>query len=253
MDLCSICRENFDSSSAIVIAKHCSDKSLEESRKRGHYFHRSCIETWKKHCCITYDSQDLSVGFICPMDRDEIARLYTTANSDIIGFDIKYYDSDLLKVLQECKTNKHLLQQIENINEVDKRNKSLAYYACYLGDYQVVSRLLTKGADFHMNVGMGGFTPFMAAVCQNHYNIVLKLFSSKVLRIKINTTDIKGMTGFMYACKLGHTRIITAFLNDKIPTMHEVRYCLSLYRREFDEDKLYGKEIIHKMTHYLKP
>ena len=253
MDLCSICRENFDSSSLIVIAKHSTDKSLDESRKRGHYFHRSCIETWKKHCSIRYDSEDLPVGFICPMDRDEITRLYTAASSDIIGFDIKYYDSDLLKVLQECKSNKHLLQQIENINELDKKNKSLAYYACYLGDYQLVCRLLLKGADFNMSVGMYGFTPFMAAVCQNHYNIVLKLFTSKTCRSKIHSIDNKGMTGFMYACKLGHSRIITAFLNDEIPTNHQVRYCLMLYREDFNDDKLYGKEIIHKMTHYLKP
>ena len=134
MDMCAICHEPFDGKTPIVIAKHSADRSLEESRKRGHYFHRSCLEQWKKHCCLRYDTHDLPVGFICPMDRDEIGRLYTVPNYELVKFDLKYYDSDMLKVMNECRLNKHFLQQIIDIDETDKRNKTLAYYACYLGD-----------------------------------------------------------------------------------------------------------------------
>ena len=253
MDICSICHEQFDASSVIVIAKHVTDKTIDLSRKRAHYFHRSCIETWKKHCSVKYDTEDLNFSFICPLDRDKISRLYTISAADIVKFDLKYYDSDLLKVIKECKTNKHLIQNIVHIDEFDIRNKTLAYYACYIGDYNVVSKLITKSANFHIPTGLSGFTPFMAAVCQNHYNIVLKLLSSKGIRNGIHTADNKGLTAFSYACKFCHNNIITAFLNDKIPTVHQVRYCLAVYRNDFDNDPLYGKEIIQKLTHYLKP
>jgi hypothetical protein len=253
MDMCAICHEPFDGKTPIVIAKHTADKTLEESRKRGHYFHRSCLEQWKKHCHVTFDSQDLPVGFICPMDRDEICRLYSVPNYELIGFDLRYYDSDMLRVMNECRTNRNFFQQITDIDETDKRNKTLAYYACYLGDYQIVSRLLLAGADFNKPVGDYGFTPLMAAVCQNHYSIVNKLLMNKTVKQGCPfVTDKSGTTAFMYACKACHDRIITEFLLLEVPTVHQVRYCLILYREEFHADELFGKEIIHKLNHYLK-
>ena len=254
MDLCSICREHFDGSTPIVIAKHTTDRTLEDSRRRGHYFHRSCLEQWKKHCSITYDTLDLPVGFICPMDRDEICRLYSVPNYELVGFDIRYYDSDMLRVMNECRLNRNFLQQITDIDETDRRNKTLAYYACYLGDYQLVLRLISAGADFNKLVGDHGFTPLMAAVCQNHYNIVNRLLANKIVRQQcVQTIDNNGMTAFMYACRSCHDRIITEFLVNEIPTAHQVRYCLTLYRDEFNADELYGRDIIHKLNHYLKP
>jgi hypothetical protein len=252
MDLCSICHEHFDKTSLIVIAKHTSDKTLDDSRKRGHYFHRACLEMWKKHCSVVYDSHDLPVGFICPMDRDEICRLYTVPNYELIGFDMRYYDSDMLRVLNECRRNRNFLQQITDIDETDRRNKTLAYYACYLGDYQLVCRLIGAGADFNKHGGDHGFTPLMAAVCQNHYNIVSKLLANRKTRQHCCTViDRSGMNAFMYACKGCHDRIITEFLNNEIPTAHQVRYCLVIFSPEFRLDELYGRDIIHKLNHYL--
>jgi hypothetical protein len=253
MDICSICHEPFDCKQQIVIAKHVSDRNLEESRKRGHYFHRSCLDQWKKHCILTYDTQDLPVGFICPMDRDEICRLYTVPNYEIVGFDIRYYDSDMLRVLNECRVNRHFIQQISDIDEVDRKNKTLAYYVCYLGDYNIAIKLLAAGADFNKHVGDSGFTPLMAAVCQNHSNIVNRLLANRQVRQGCNAMDHAGMTAFMYACKGCFNRIITDFLVNEIPTPHQVRHCLVCFKAEFESDTLYGKEIMHKLNHYLKP
>ena len=253
MDLCTICREPFDCLQQIVIAKHVTDRSMEDSRRRGHYFHRACLDQWKKHCSITYDTHDLPIGFICPMDRDDISRLYTVPNYELVGFDIKYYDSDMIRVINECRTNKNLIQQITDIDELDKHNKTLAYYACYLGDYSIVLKLLAKGAVFNKPVGDFRFTPCMSAVCQNHFNIVAKLLANKHVKQKANVADQSGMTAFMYACKLCLNRIITEFLVNEIPSLSQVRYCITAYRNEFTADPLYGKEIIHKLNHYLKP
>jgi hypothetical protein len=254
MDLCSICREHFDGKTPIVIAKHTADRTLEDSRKRGHYFHRSCLEQWKNHCLFNDDTHDLSVGFICPMDRDEICRLYSVPNYELVRFDIRYFDSDMLRVLNECRSHRQILQQITDIDETDRRNKTLAYYACYLGDYQMVTRLMAMGADFNKPVGDHGFTPLMAAVCQNHYSIVSKLLSNKIIKQQCSLImDKSGMNAFMYACRGCHDRIITEFLVNDIPTAHQVRYCLTLFADEFKADELYGKEIVHKLNHYLKP
>ena len=246
MDLCSICHEQFDLSlgKGMVIAKHVNDKKIEDSRNRGHYFHRSCIEEWKKHC---------KVCFICPMDRDEIYKLYNVPNYEFIKFDIKYYESDMLRVLKECQRNKHFMQQIDDVNQVDRNNKTLAYYACYMGDYITVRGLLLRGANFHQATGAHKFTPFMAAICQNHTSIVTKLLNNKVIRQGIDTMDQYGMTGFMYACKLSHNFIITEFLIHDVLTSPQVRYCLNAYMDRFMNDPLYGKDIIHKLNHFLKP
>jgi len=253
MDVCSICRDCFDGQQQIVIAKHVTDRTLEESRRRGHYFHRTCLDQWKKRCLITYDTQDLPVGFICPMDRDEICRLYTVPNYELVGFDLKSFDSDMVRVINECHTNRTLLLQIKDIDEIDKHNKTLAYYACYLGDFLIVTKLIARKADFNKPVGDLKFTPLMAAVCQNHSIIVSKLLANKVIRQGSNITDQSGMTAFMYACKLCLNRVVTEFLANDIPSLHQVRYCLTAYRDEFVADHLYGKEIIHKLNHYLKP
>jgi hypothetical protein len=255
MDICSICHEPFDGVKPIVIAKHVSDRNLDESRKRGHYFHRSCLDEWKKHCGRDHN---IAAGFICPMDRDEICQLHTVPNYELVKFDLMYYDSDMLRVLNVCRErfkgfNKHFLQQIKDIDEQDRKGKTLAYYVCFLGDYNIALKLLTAGADFNKHIGSHGFTPLMAAVCQNHSNIVNRLLSSRQVRQGCNTMDNFGMTAFMYACKGCFNRIITDFLVNEIPTAHQVRHCLVAFKVEFDADTLYGKEIIHKLNHYLKP
>jgi hypothetical protein len=243
--MCSICQEPFDTHQPIIIVKHTNDKSLDDSRKRNHYFHRNCIEIWKKQCITSGSS------FCCPLDRDEICKLYTVPQYEIINFDLNYYDSDLLKALQSYKGE--LVKQLESVDEIDKRGKTLAYYACYIGEYSIIVKLLSAGANFNKPINNEGFTPLMAAVCQNHQTIVSKLLSNKTVRQSANIMDISGMTAFMYACKYSYNLIITDFMLYNIPSVTEVRNCLQTYKKVFDTDILYGKEIIHKMLHYLKP
>jgi hypothetical protein len=236
---CCICGDDFNDVMQVVIVKHANDHSLLDSRKRGHYFHKNCLDEWKKQQCT------------CPLDRDPIARTYTVPGYQIVGFELGLYDYDYYKVITDLKVTDVLLEQI-NVNDIDKNNRTLAFYACKIGNHALVTRLLKKGANFNQSCGNNQFTPLMVAICYNHSCIVSKLLSNKKVTDNINVYDGTGTTAFGYACQYKRCDIISDFLTRKLVPHHQVLYYLDMYRTNFNADKLYGTEIISKLCHYLK-
>ena len=241
---CCICGEKYSlaTTESIVIVKHNNDATLDISRKRGHYFHRSCLNLWKKA------HQPPS----CPLDRDPIGKTYTVPNYQLAGFEIGLYNYDFKDVLVNLKVTDRLLEQFPDIDEIDKNNCTLAFYACRIGNLTLINKLLKRSADFNKACGREGFTPLMIAVCQNHSKIVAKLLSTRRLQEGISNHDLSGMTAFGYACQNKYCSIIHSFLLNRIPRKHEVQYYLQMHRELYQDDKLFGKEIIDALCHYLK-
>lgn len=239
---CCICSETYasDPDKQIVIVKHSNDRSINESRKRGHYFHRECLVKWKMEQCV------------CPLDRDPISRTYTVPGYKVVGFELSMYDHDYRRVLTDVKITDDLLDQLGDINEVDCNGRTLAFYACQLGNYTLVCKLLRRGADFNKETGGVGFTPLMAAICYGHQKISLKLLSSKKVVSGIATADKTGTTAFGYACQYVRYSIIKEFILRGLTSHHQVLYYLDMYRPLFKRDTLYGDEIIGLLCHYLK-
>jgi ankyrin repeat protein len=239
MDACCICCQKFQHRiDKIVIIKHSNDDTLTISRKRGHYFHHSCIQEWR------------SEHGTCPLDRDPISKLYKVPEYQIIGLELGLYNYDYDCVLKSIKVNDALLDQFTSINEVDKNNRTLPFYACKFGNYALVSKLLKRCGDFNIACGCDGFTPLMTAICHYHVKIVLKLLSNKTVQAKVNVYDSSGFTAFSYACELEQLSIIREFIIRKLVTPHQVKYSLDLHRSKYAGNK--GKEIIDLMCHYLK-
>jgi len=245
MDICPICHADLKNKNneTVVIVKHSNDKKLENSRSRGHYFHMACIQQWKQQRLKDNDN------FICPLDRDDICSIHKIPDYQIIGLDLSQYDQDFYKMVNSAKLNANVLSTLSDINETDRFGKTLAYYACVIGNFNLVTRLLRLNADFCIP-NLDGFTPLMVAICQGHINIVLKLLANKAIQANIHQADNKGMCAFYYACKYIRLPIIIDFLSRKLLTKHQVRQALLIYRDDFN--KIHGKEIPQLMSHYLK-
>lgn len=236
--ICPICHEPFQHRNKIVIVKHGNDDTLSVSRKRGHYFHQDCIQQWKNHASF------------CPMDRDQIQKLYTVPGYQIIGLELGLYNYTYRDLLLSVNINNTLLDQLSNVDEADKDNKTLAFYACKIGNHALVCRLMKHGADFNRPCGRHGFTPLMAAVCHYHSKIVLKLLGSGSGSGSVY--DTTGNTAFSYACQTKQLTIIREFIVKGLVNKHQVLYCLDLYRKRYAEDGKRGQEIITTMCAYLK-
>ena len=239
LNICCICSEHFQQRDNIVIVKHANDKSLDDSKKRGHYFHKECLDKWKEH------------ESICPLDRDPIARVYNIPDYQVLGLELGLYDYDYRNVLTDIKVNDNVLDQFTDINEIDKNNKTLAFYACKLGNYSLVNKLLKRDANFNKQCGAHNFTPLMAAICYGHLRLANRLLASKKVTSNLNVYDKTGTTAFGYACKYCWFSIIKTFLNRKLVSKHQVKYYLHQNRELFNHDQ-YGKDIISIMCYYLK-
>lgn len=248
MDFCPVCQEPYTNQSDIVIVKHRGDRDLSESKQRGHFFHAICLNQWREQC----RKQDNNA--ICPLDRDPISRIYRIPNYELLGFDLGIYNHDYRNLITSIKINHSLLKQLaqNGIDEVDCNNKTLAYYACEYGNYNLVCKLLKYRAQFQKSNGFNGFTPLMVAICKNYTEIAKKLLCNTEVLANIYYTDNYGMSAFYYACKFIRYNIAIEFLSRKIPTSHHVRYVLNTYRTDIEQDTLYGRDLIHLMLHYLK-
>uniref|UniRef100_A0A6C0J8F5 RING-type domain-containing protein n=1 Tax=viral metagenome TaxID=1070528 RepID=A0A6C0J8F5_9ZZZZ len=244
MECCPICQEKFIEEN-IILVKHTSDNNIETSRKKNHCFHRECLLEWKK----TLFNNNLE--YTCPLDRDKIQSVHKVPIYIIRGLDLNEYDHNFLNLVNTTKLNDKMLSTFDDINETDQYGKSIAYYACMMGNYSLVTRLLKLNADFNKGT-INGFTPLMVAINYYHNKLSLKLLSNKKIQANINSTDNKGMNAFYYSCKCVNYSIIVDFLTRKLPTKHHVRHALYSYRENIENNKIIGRDIINLMTHYLK-
>ena len=241
MDECCICCQRFqDRVDKIVIIKHSNDDNLNVSRKRGHYFHHSCISEWRRE------------HGTCPLDRNRIARLYTVPGYQIVGLELGLYNYDYRDLLRQINVNNTVLDQLSSVDEIDKNNRTLAFYACKVGNYSLVTRLLKREANFNRPCGRDGFTPLMAAVCHYHSKIVTKLLTNRKVTDGIDTYDSCGHTAWSYACQLHQADIIKEFIDRKLVTTHGARYQLELHRADWTKLGKQGTDIISLLCHYLK-
>ena len=241
MDSCSICQEAFKPADTIVLVKHQKDQGIEESRRRGHYYHRPCIERWKR------EGHD-----ICPLDRDVIGRMYHVPGYKIVKFDLQDYDNDYNNLLSLYQISAKLLDTIEDVNHADKYDRTLAYYACRFGNYSLVTALIRRDADFNRPCGDAGFTPLMCAVCYNHVSIVHQLLMTATVRAGLQRQDKSGHTAFQYACRYGNVTIINDFMIMRLVSRDEVKYMYDvMYEKYRSGAILFGDEIIVKMLKYL--
>lgn len=234
MEECCICCQKFQQrTDKIVIIKHNNDDNLSISRKRGHYFHNTCIQRWRDQ------------HGTCPLDRDPISKLYSVPEYQVLGLELGLYNYDYSDLLANVKVNDILLDQISNINDVDKHNRSLVFYACKLGNYSLVSKLLKRGGDFNLPCGNEGFTPLMVAICYYHSKITIMLLANRSVQDKINCADHTGNTAFSYACSTMQLDVIKEFIRWKLVLPGILRYNLDLLRPQFKLNGSKGQDIIN--------
>lgn len=234
---CPICHEIFTSTSDIILVKHTSDLNIENSRKRGHYFHASCMNIWmKEQPC-------------CPMDRDSVKTMFKIRYYELQPIDL--YSKHYTALLNEINITDKMLVNISDINSLDDDGKSLAYCACQKGNYSLVIKLLKRGANFHL-ADSNGFTPLMAAVSNNYYEIVKKILINRKAKSRVDQCDKYGKNAFSYACQNNCITIIREMLDNQLVNHHQVRTCISDRWDQFQKNRLFGKEILDLMFHYLK-
>jgi hypothetical protein len=226
--ICPICHETLESD--VILVKHINDESINNSRKRGHYFHKNCIKIWRKE------------SNLCPMDRDKIMKTYKVESHHITGLNLKFFGGCYYNMINKVKLDKKLLKTIKNINDIDAENKTLAYHACEIGNYNLVLYLLNIKADFSIG-NINGFTPLMVAICQGHSKICLKLLSKKYVQKTVNCHDSKGMNAFYYACKYNRYDIIIDLLGRNIPTKHQINQAIITYRSQLASN-YQGKKVL---------
>lgn len=236
--ICPICHEVFMPDKFIVLVKHTSDTSIDCSRKRGHYYHNECMRMWmdKNNCC--------------PMDRDPVRKLYKVRYYELCALDEshhKYYKD----LLHKIDITDKMLDNIINIDSLDDTGHSLAYYACQQGNHSLVTKLLKRKADFHLP-DKNRFTPFMAVVSNNYYEIAKKLLTNRTVVAQVNKRDVSGRNAFDYACANNCLTIIREMLDRRLVSDRQVRQNITDYRDHFKMNKLFGNEILDIMYHYLK-
>lgn len=234
---CPICHEEFTQESDIILVKHRTDTNIEQSRKRRHYYHRLCMNQW------------MAIHPCCPMDRDDIKTLYRVKFFEICSLDTtaKYYH----RILNEIKITDKMITNVTDINGLDEDGKSLAYCACQRGNYSLVMKLLKRGANFQL-ADENGFTPLMAAVANNYYEIVKKLLLNRSITSRIDQTDKYGKNAFDYACENNCLTIIRTMFDLKLVSHHQVITNLADYGNQFQNNLIFGKEIMDMMYQHIR-
>jgi hypothetical protein len=257
LPICPICHA--DLSENIILVTHESDHDINAAQKRGHYFHRECIENWRDYQ-INDDlsdllpdwAQNLNITYYCPMDRDPVKSLHETSVHHIHPFDLCDYNGDFKVVLNTLPVDKEIIDQMDDIDEVDCNNRTLAYYACSRGHVKLVLILMRKGANFLYRCDWTGFTPLMAAINSGHVTLVRMLLRNPKIREKIITqADDNGLVSFYHACAGAHYQIVHAFLKEDLYTTHQLSYAYRVYGYTLINHKTYGRSFLSLFHSYL--
>ena len=235
LNICPICHIDFDRTDIIVIVKHNDDKVIIHSRKRGHYFHKECIQKW----CKTKKQ--------CPLDFEPIRSMHVVDYYSIQGLVLWDFD-DLYELVDGdgVKLNNQLLMTIKNIDYQDHRGRTLVYCATQRKKITLVKKVIKMGADVNIS-NSDGFTPLMIATCNNSCDIVHIL-----LKISdITKMDKKGYTAFEYACVKGLNNMVGEFLATEMIDMQLINYILMVHHDHF-KTLLFGKQIENKLFNYRK-
>ncbi|MDD7805149.1 MAG: ankyrin repeat domain-containing protein [Endozoicomonas sp. (ex Botrylloides leachii)] len=102
-----------------------------------------------------------------------------------------------------------------NINQCSKDGFTPLHMACHKGDTDLVSLLLTYGADCLAHDKILGQSPLHIAAQRNNKQLISMLLNKLVDKKQldgIDATDSNGFTPLMLAAKRGHTRAVSALL-----------------------------------------
>lgn len=205
--ICPICREKFKENDPIYLIKHHDHngqkpEKINQSRKRKHIFHESCIMTYieenqKQHNQYVEGEWDN----LCPLDREKITRLitvkyYEIAALNIINFSHNYYEL-IDKFNNKDIINVSVIDRI-NLNYKDINGKTLLYCACQRGNLKLLKQLVKMGGQPTISDD-SGFTPLMAAVTHNYLSVVKYLLRLPSVVESINHIDDRGKTAIEYA------------------------------------------------------
>lgn len=246
---CPICKGGFHSSdSAICIVKHISDKTITESRKRGHYYHRHCMDAWKKN------QLDRDKCICCPLDREPIKCMYTVGPYMLFGMDLKDY-TDFYDLIETGKNTIRLsdrvLEKIVNINEMDHKGRTLIYCAVQRGMDTLTKRLMRKGADPTI-CDSNGFSPLMLTICNNNYELFSHFIRNKKVIDTISKADKFGITPLQHACIYCRYKMLSDILLTENIDKRQVSYAIEMYRGKLEKDTMYGKDSLKILYSYLK-
>ena len=236
-NICSICKEKFsETDSNIIIVKHCNDSSLSESRKRGHYFHRFCIDQWRR-----YGNR------VCPLDREQIRSTHHIPGHIVCGLDLNNFDN-FYKLTTSLKPSD--LTSIKDINIRDFHGRTLFYCACQVNNMKLVKNLIKYQADPSIPNNRG-FTPLMLAVCNNSIELFQYLLRNRKVLSSLKSTNKKGWTALEYAVSRRHLTATNAILDTYQFNNEYIHYLISVYYSKL-QNKLFGKDIINNLFIYLK-
>jgi ankyrin repeat protein len=92
-----------------------------------------------------------------------------------------------------------LLEQGVNIHHCDDEGVGMLDFAIAANNQKLVKYLLEQGIDINKTERRSGFTPLMAAVCYNRYDIVRLLLENKA---DVGAVDSSGFTAYTFAKKM---------------------------------------------------
>lgn len=235
---CPICKDHFKPGDTnIIVVKHTTDNTIANSKKRGHFFHRDCMQRWGEKSC--------------PLDRDPFTRMYHIDYRVLDGLNLLDF-SCYYVLLKDIKISDDVIKNIRNINSQDESGKTLFYLACQNGNIKLVRKLFRIGAN-PLIANSDGFTPLMIAICNFHKPIYQYLLRNKAVRGNISVSDNKGRTAFYYAAKNSNISAVKAFLNNYLLTVKEIERFLIYEQQQLMERKdKTGHIIVSELVSYCK-
>lgn len=234
MASCSICQEQFGSADTnIVIVKHQSDKSLDQSRTRGHYFHRNCLNTWAEY----------SGKRVCPLDREQVRSVYQVPPYLICGLNLSQH-SNFYELYATMNINARVVNSInrESTNHRDKAGRTLFYCACQRNDLKLAKALVKLGADCTI-ANSQGFTPLMVSVSNKQYDLCSWLLRQSAILDTIHAVDHMGLSALEIALLNKHANMVALLLDTKRFSQFQLANLHIKHKKALAAD-FYGRQIL---------
>lgn len=171
-------------------------------------------EAMKQNANLNYmDSEDKTVlMYACEGQWYEGVKLLLEGGANA-SFKNNYDQTALMFAVKDCDNEtilKMLVKRNANINDYDKREKTVLMYAVENKSPVPLSYLLKNGANIN-KTDIDGYDAFMWAVKNKNHDAAQRIFSSSS-SINWNQCDMSGSNAFMLACENGDLFLVRMML-----------------------------------------
>ena len=108
-----------------------------------------------------------------------------------------------------------LMQRGADIHHCDDEGVSMLDFAIASNNYGLVNKLVEEGFSVDKTERNSGFTPVMAAVCYNRYEILKYLLESK--KADLTLRDTSGFSAYTFAKKMRKQKMMDILIEHGSP------------------------------------